>query len=400
MSDQGMTQPTHGVVRTVAAPPARVFRYLTQAQDQRLWLSDGGNVFDAIAGGHFLIRVAPDYLPAGIVAEFVPASRMVLSARDHRIELGLTPAGDDATRVAVSLSGDGATPTTKAHWEHALENLESVLTTGIDLRVARRPIMGVFYNLLAADQAQRRGLPVDYGFEITGFSRNSGALSAGLEVGDVLIEAENLALRGVPELRKAMQGKLAGDTLNVTVLRGADRVRAEVVLGAQRLPELPASREALVRVYREETDRLMWLVAESCDGLSEELANRRPAQDEWSVMQVLAHLIITERDNRHYVAGLFANSEPTGILANLAGDEYRLAAVVAAGDHLWGMLDLLRSEYRATLSLLRLLPAERLAEPAYFRVLATVFGYDFVHGHGENHLNQIRNTVASLTSQA
>lgn len=56
--------------------------------------------------------------------------------------------------------------TFRENWESSLENLKSVLETGIDLRIANRPMLGIVPGDFTPEQAKALGVPVHEGLRI------------------------------------------------------------------------------------------------------------------------------------------------------------------------------------------------------------------------------------------
>jgi hypothetical protein len=76
----------------------------------------------------------------------------------------------------------------RKEWSAGLENLQSFLEDGVDLRVARRPRLGIWMEEeFTPEKAQNLGLPVAEGVLLLGTGENTGARAAGLVKDDVLV---------------------------------------------------------------------------------------------------------------------------------------------------------------------------------------------------------------------
>src|SRR5690606_39525811 len=107
-------------------------------------------------------------------------------------------------------------------WRLGLESLASVLETGIDLRVARKPMLGVYLGeLVTAQNADRYGTP--HGIIIEGTLPGLSAESAGLKSGDVLVEAAGQRLADYSDLTGILAGRTVGDVVDVTYMRHGER---------------------------------------------------------------------------------------------------------------------------------------------------------------------------------
>lgn len=386
---------THGISRKIAAPPEQVYRYLTRPQELQMWLSEGLTCFEAHSGGVCVWTLSRQHKICGLVEHIEANRKIAIRAYDHRLEIRLQPAKNH-TKVYLTLEGDGATLAAKAAWELALDNLESMLTTGTDLRTAHRPLLGVHVEAIEAGQPPPLNTTATHGLHITGLVPNTGTRQAGLQVDDILLAADQRPLHSRADLIDVLQSKQVGDVLQLDILRGENHQMLNVPLTARRLVELPTTVQPIITMFKEETARLMWLIAESCDSLSEQNALRRPAPRQWSVVEILAHMILIERDRRYRLMVAFVNSEPLNLQVNLTIRPERLQTVIAACGGLWGLLDVLRNEYEAAQTFIANLPQHRLNEPAYLRRFAEIFGYDTVHHHGEEHLAQIRDTIRAV----
>ena len=152
---------------------------ITRSVDQgwRDWLVDAA-YFRAQPGGSFFLSWDTGWFASGTVDELEKPSKVTLdwTGKD-------APA---ATKVAISLKPDGEkTHITLIHsgfgdgeawdasremvangWEVGLENLESIFDTGTDLRITRRPMLGVMGNDFNEEIAASLGVPVTGGYRI------------------------------------------------------------------------------------------------------------------------------------------------------------------------------------------------------------------------------------------
>lgn len=382
------------LTHTIPATPERVFHYLTTPQLLRRWASLGATHLEAHAGGAVVLSLpgAPRF--AGDVTVISPGEGLTLASPDLMVQFSLAASAATPEMVATTLTtmmtGAGADGAQKA-WQAALDNLVSVFATGIDLRLARQARLGVSYDLVRNVHTMGGVAAGDTGVVVTGVQAGTGAAEAGLQVGDVITRMGGMTLVTFEDVTLALAGQKPGDVARLAVVRDGETMAVDVVLNAFQPLVLPATREDVMAVYREETDRLMWLIAETCDGFGEFEARKRPDDGGWSANEVLAHLIVYEQDKRFFAAAFLADSEPTGIGTNLETLEERLTAAIAGtGDDMWTLLDGLRNEFRASLAFMRAVPAAVLAEPLYFRVFAEAFHYARLHDHTELHLAQLR----------
>jgi hypothetical protein len=67
--------------------------------------------------------------------------------------------------------------TFRENWEDSLENLKSVLETGVDLRISTRPMLGIAPGDFTEAQAVALGVPVREGMRLDGLVDGMGAES-------------------------------------------------------------------------------------------------------------------------------------------------------------------------------------------------------------------------------
>jgi len=72
-------------------------------------------------------------------------------------------------------------------WKIGLENLQSTLETGHDLRVVDRPLIGIYPEDLAPQKQKELGIPVSYGVRVSEVIPGYGAEKAGIQPNDVIV---------------------------------------------------------------------------------------------------------------------------------------------------------------------------------------------------------------------
>ena len=99
-----------------------------------------------------------------------------------------------------------------------------------------RASLGVGVVTVDATVAAQYNLSVDHGVLIVSTTPNGPAATAGLKVGDVIVQVDNTPVTGVQSLGDALLSKSPGDTVAVMIYRGSQQMTVNVTLG-----ELPAS---------------------------------------------------------------------------------------------------------------------------------------------------------------
>ena len=247
---------------SVKAPPEEAFRAFTHATALRDWLCHAA-ANSPHKGGYLYLRWNEGYSARGSYTVFEPPHQLAFTwdgSREPGVEaVDLTfEASGDGTLMTLTHTLPDRTPewqpvvdVVQEEWTSALENLQSFLETGIDLRVARRPRLGIWYDEFTKEQAEKLGVPVSEGILLAGTGENTGARAAGLEKDDVLVSLNGVKLVDPRSFDQALRGLKAGDRPIVEYYRGAEKHSTPLELGSFPIPELPASPAELAEKVRE-----------------------------------------------------------------------------------------------------------------------------------------------------
>lgn len=93
------------------------------------------------------------------------------------------------------------------------------------------PFIGVVGQTVTPEFAQEEGLEVEEGAYVADFSEGSGAQEAGIRVGDVVVAVGGEPVRSMDDLILQVRRKKVGETVEVTVRRGARTMEFEVKVG-------------------------------------------------------------------------------------------------------------------------------------------------------------------------
>jgi len=399
----GKTQ-TIKLKRTIQAAPATLFRALTNATALREWMCDTA-IFEPQKDGRVYFGWNDGYYATGTVTKFSPGRKVAYTWHGT---------GEPApTMVSISVAEKkGGTAVTVEHedvgtgkkwgttladmtrgWEVALENLQSVHETGEDLRLTLRPMLGVMGpSELAPEDKARLTVPVERGVLISGTVDGMGAQAAGLQKDDVLVGMGKRKVWNFPTLTAALSEHRAGDHVEVKFYRGSELLTADMELSRRPLPEIPATAAELAdRVRRAYAAADAELEAAVKD-ITEAEAEFRTAPTEWNAKEVLAHLIIGERDTHNYIAELVAGEER--VYAGYVGNsDLRTQATAGAYPSLGALLEELKRNEAETVAMLAGLPPEFVAARRTYWRLA--FGQLQGGNHTQDHLQQIQAAVAA-----
>ena len=147
-----------------------------------------------------------DPAPTEVTVDITEKDGGVLVRMDHSIP-------DDTSWTKIG-------ETFRENWVESLENLKSVLETGIDLRIANRPMLGIAPGDFTAEQAAALGIPVREGLRLDGLVPGMGAEKAGLQKDDVLVGMAGKEITSdFNTLPLAIAGKKGGDEIEVVFYR-------------------------------------------------------------------------------------------------------------------------------------------------------------------------------------
>lgn len=396
------------VVQSVVITTTRemAFEAVTRASELREWCSDEAWT-QVRPGGRYDLRWNQGYRTDGQFVELDPPRRALVTWHgtgepgETQVEFRVKPV-DGGTRVKVIHRGFGpgckwdvAVEASERGWSGGLPNLKSVLETGVDQRLARRPFLGITLDALTPERAEREGIAAERGIYVLGTAEGSGAQAAGLSRGDVIVALGGIETLGYAELGAALAAQQAGDTVEMELVRGESRESIQVTLGSRPQPEVPDSADDLADQLAAVYEQVDAELKAALVGVSEEEASQRPAEGEWSVKQVLAHLSTGER-GLHTLLAHWAVNGWLDAAGGIDADAFpgQLDAVLAATPTLAGLEDRLLADEAETVALLCHLPEEALAHKPRFRRISEVVGYG--PDHTREHIEQIKQALATV----
>ena len=387
----------------VHAPLKLAYRALTNATSLREWLCDVATVAPHPRGRMYLWW-AGDFYSSGHYIELDENKRV-----KFRWYSNIDPAPTEVTVTVTEKDGGtlvrmdhevpddsawaGKAESFRNHWADSLENLKSVLETGIDLRIANRPMLGIFPGDFTEEQALAIGVPVRDGMRLDGVLEGMGAEKAGLQKDDVLVSMAGKPItKDFSSLPVAIAGKKGGDKVEVIFYRGAEKKTVTMELSKRPMPDVPFDPAELAKKAREIYSVALAEVEKCFEGYSDAQAMAHPIEKEWSALEVVAHLIHGERFNQIFLTGLVDGYEPVtdGFDSNV---DAQAQATVHANPSIMLMLSELRRAVEETLAFVSFLPEEFLANKgSYYR-----FGSGLLQPnvHLSAHAQQIRDALAA-----
>jgi len=390
--------------RTIAANPAEVYRAFTSSTALREWLCDTATTSPR-PNGHLFVGWNDGYYATGHFTELLQ-NRVICftwqgrgEPQPSRVHVAIEP-GNGGTAIVLEHSGIGQGPEWgdktaefDRAWRRSLENLDSVLTSGEDLRVTRRPMLGVLLAGFDAADAARLGVPVIEGVRLSGVVPGLGADTAGLRQDDVIVGIDDKPTADVAGLRGALQARQVGDSVRVEFYRGGERQVLPMILSGRKIPDIPRTAPELLARVVERYARDEAALDATLTGVSDMEAAYRPGPEEWNVKQVMAHLIQGERYNQQWIGELIGDLE--AVYDSDAGNqELRLNATIHAFPTLADMVAELKRLNAETMALIEGLPEDFvLRRRTYWRLARTLL--DESYSHISDHLSQMRAAVAA-----
>ncbi len=381
------------------------YRAFTNATSLREWLCDVATVAPHPRGRMYLWW-AGDFYSSGHYLELEENKRV-----SFRWYSNIDPAPTEVTVTVTEKEGStlirldhevpddstwaGKAESFRANWVDSLENLKSVLETGIDLRIANRPMLGIFPGQFTEEQAAALGIPTWDGLRLDGVLEGMGAEKAGLQKDDVLIGMAGRPItRDFNSLVTAIAGKKGGDKVEVVFQRGAEKKTVTMELSKRPMPEVPFDKAELARKARELYKGGLAEVEKCFEGFTDEQALAHPVEKEWSALEVVAHLIQGERFNQTFLTSLIDGYE---LVNDGFGDNVtaQVRATVKANPSIALMLDELRRAVEETLAYVADLPDDFLANKgSYYR-----FGSGLLQPniHLTAHAQQIRDALSAAS---
>lgn len=399
-----MTKREIEVVREIAATPEAIFQALTHPLELQYWFCHNA-WSEPKEGGEFWVRWRNGWWARGVYERVEKPWRVEVTwqGKDEPGETRLIfeiEALDQGSRLRLVHEGFGSGPkwdkaVTEAErsWPPALENLDSVLTTGIDLREATRPMLGIVPRDVTPELVAKEDLSVESGIYLAAVVEGGAAEAAGLQAGDVIVSLGGMAVADLDDLLTTLSPYQAGDHVQVGYVRG--RVRGTVWLSLRQRPrpEISFDPQVVVARVREQQASLQAEYRTLLEGVSEDKAARRPQPDEWSVKETLAHLVLSERFAQSYFLALIAGTTHAqwgDVNQVTEGFEmvFSFAPTVAA------LLDTWAQECENTLALFGALRPQVVAMKARYREMSEFL--DLWDVHALDHLAQIKETLAAL----
>jgi uncharacterized protein YndB with AHSA1/START domain len=365
--------------RLINTAPAEVYRAFTHATALRDWLCNAAQA-DPRPNGRIYLWWDDNYYAAGHYTALTPGKKVAFTWSGWR-EPGLMTVqvtlkekkGGTLVSVTHGGLGSGAKWKDTRHafeqaWPASLENLQSVLETGVDLRLARRPRLGIFIDEFNPEIAAKLRVPAKQGIRLSGTAEGTGAHASGLQKDDVIIKLNGKKAVDFTTLGAALHGLKAGDSPKVVFYRGAQKLTVPLMLSSFPTPDYPATAAELAEVMRAKYAEVNATLEQLIDGLTEAQAEHRPAPSEWTLKETFAHFICTERDTQSWFADMLNDNVVNDYLEFRPNVAERHHALMARYPTLTELFAEFRRAQAETLSLITAFPPQFVARKhMYFR---------------------------------
>ena len=385
----------------VQAPLKFAYRAFTNATSLREWLCDVATVAPHPRGRMYLWW-AGDFYSSGHYLELEENKRV-----KFRWYSSIDPAPTEVTVTFTEKDGgvnvrmDHEVPSDEAwkkmaegfrnNWQDSLRNLKSVLETGIDLRIAERPMLGIVPGDFSPEQAKALNVPVLEGMRLDATVEGMGAKRAGIERDDVLVSMAGKPITNdFTSLQIAIAGKKGGDVIEVEFYRGTEKKKVSMELTKRPMADVPFNSVELAKKARALMEPALAEIEKCFEGYSDEQAMKRPEPDEWSALEEVAHLIQGERFNVIYLASLVDGYEAVsdGFGSNISES---MAAMVKANPSIKLMMEALRRSVDEVLLFVEMLPTDFVANKgSYYRFGSGLLQPEF---HLNAHTDQLRKAL-------
>lgn len=388
----------------VPAAAKQVYRAFTHSTALREWMCDYATAV-ARVGGRFYAAWNEGYYTSGYFTQLVEDQVVAFYwfGRDDpgqtevQINLESHAGGTQVSLLHTGFGAGSAWETAYSEiergWKRALENLVSVVGSGPDLRITQRPMLGIVFSDFNAEIAKTIGVPVNEGTRLEGTLEGLGARAAGLQKNDVVVDLDGQPVRGFDAFQPILSNLRAGERVKVGYYRGMEKHEVEMTLAARPLPAIPQTphelAEAVRQIYARQFADLQTILA----GCSDQEADFHPSETEWSAKEVLAHLIISERNTNEFVVELASGFERVtdAFGENLAG---RVPALAKFYPTLAAAMVQYQQAGEETICTLELLPESLMARKgSYWRLAYGMLTATF-------HLNDHREQIAAALRAA
>jgi uncharacterized protein YndB with AHSA1/START domain len=391
------------IEKLIHTSPSEVYQYFTNSTALKDWMCEVATA-DPRPGGRLYMCWPGEYYTSGEYLKLEKDKFVSFTwfgrdePRQTRVEVSIKKkAGGTLVKLAHKGMGKGQKWDVIAdgyekEWQKALENLASVLETGADLRITMRPMLGVYIGEFNSMIATQLCVPVEFGIRLEGFLDGLGAQKAGLQKDDVIVAMDGQELTADGSLGSIISTKHAGDVVEVTFYRGAEKKSVKMTLSGRPIPAIPASSIELAKQVEPIYQQYETEIETVLNSASEEECSFKLGPSDWSVKEVLAHLIHGELGWQNFASEIIGGHE--GAYDGFGGNiQARIDGTTATFTTKGTLLKELKAHDAETLAMLAHIPMEFLSHKGKFWKL--VYQANQNSYHLQTHLDQIRAAIQS-----
>jgi uncharacterized protein YndB with AHSA1/START domain len=392
--------------QSINTSPAEAYRAFTSPTALTEWLCNQASVKSKV-GNTLYLAWQNGYFMCGEYSELIPEKTVGFSwlgKGDPGLSHVLVTIKQKTEGVQVTLThydiGSGKIwKNTRAQidkgWQISLENLKSVLENGQDLRLSRRPMMGIYGLEPVSDEtANKLNLPKPHGLILYGVIDGMGAQNAGLQTDDVLVKMDGEKLRQEQDFFRVIEKHQAGDTIKVSYYQQSEKLTTELTFSERIHFDIPPKPDELSTQVETMYKPMMAQLESSLKGITDVQASFS-GPGEWNVKQVLAHLIATEKDTHTWIAALIED-QGCGFEFHVNNTE-RLNAIISVCPNLSALIKDLKRNIAETVALMAILPESFvLHKRSYTRLGEYIFETTF---HYQDHIKQIQKNIQNSLLQ-
>jgi uncharacterized protein YndB with AHSA1/START domain len=394
---------TKKLEKFIQAPPSEVYHYFTNSTALRDWVCDVATA-DPRPAGHLYMCWQGDYYTSGeylrLEKDKFVSFTWLGRGEPHKTRVDITlkkQKGGTLLKLTHREIGSGQkwaeiAKVYEMEWRSGLENLASVLENGSDLRITKRPMLGIIIGDYSAEIAAKLGIPVEYGTRLSDVVDGMGAQKAGLEKDDVIVAIDGHELTIGTTLGLVMSSKHAGDVVDISFYRGSEKKAVKMTLSGRPIPAIPTSGLELSRqvepIYQHFEEEIETII----NSANEVECSQKPSPSEWSAKEVLAHLIHSGLGWQNYATEVIGGHEAAydGFGGNI---QARIDATVAIYPTKHELMNELIAHDAESISMLAHIPAEFLTHKGRFWKLAYQANQNSYHL--QTHLEQIKAAIQS-----
>lgn len=387
--------------------PAQVFRAFTNSSALREWLCDFATT-DPKPGGRIYLWWNSGYYTSGEFTSVDENKRVsflwfgrgepgqtqvdiTMSEKENGAQLNLVHRG-----IGTGLEWEAIASEYSKGWRNGLDNLSSVLESGPDLRIVRRPLLGILTNTFNEEIAQKLGIPVNQGIRIDDAITGMGAELAGLSKNDVIVCLGGTPISDFSDISDALSNYQAGDVIDVEFYRGTQKKTVSMTLSGRQIPEIPPTGKELSDAARHIYNQVLSDLNGFLTGVSDQEAAQKPAEKEWSINEIICHLIHGEVYSHIFIQDIIGGHE--GWHDDFGGNiQARIDATLAVYPTKQDLFDELNRSIEETLAMLANLPEDLYdRKGSYWRL-----GYNLLQSpyHFNLHKAQMQATLEAARSK-